>query len=160
MKKALKIVKGLVITLLIFVLAFIAFVLWAWFGVLRGYYNVPNDHKYVTEYDHASMQLVSDDVYNFCKDEKNLQLGVNKYGQIVFQHPYKSMGKMKSLTKNGWKFLDKECEYKHISRTYYLAYIDAADVVRNNGGTEEQAKDVEMLGELLKIYKNSWNKWR
>ena len=160
MKKTMKIVKGVVLALVLLVIAFVVFILWSWFGVLRGYYNVPNDNKYVVEYDHASMQLVSDEVYNFCKDEKKLQLGVNEEGQIVFQHPYKAFGRAKKLTKEGWKFLDKECGYKHLSRTYYLAYIDAAEDVLNNGGTESQANDVKMLGDILKIYKNSWNKWR
>lgn len=160
MKKTLSIVKKVAIALVLVALIVIGLILYAIFGVLMGYYNVPNENKYVTPYDHATMQLISDELYNEIKDEPKLELGINEAGELVFQHPYKAFGKAKSMYKEGWKFLDKECEYKHLSRTFYLAYIDAAPVVAQNGGTDKQVKDVELLGQLFTIYRNSYNKAR
>ena len=74
MKKVLKVLKSSVAALLAINLIFLACICYIWFGVLRGYYNVPNDNKYVTAYDTDS-GLVSDDMLAAFGDEEAYALG-------------------------------------------------------------------------------------
>ncbi len=161
MKKVLKVLKSSVAALLAINLIFLACICYIWFGVLRGYYNVPNDNKYVTAYDTDS-GLVSDDMLAAFGDEKVYALGVNEAGTVVFQHPHKAYKKAIKECKEAKKAIKKEYDLKHMSRTWYIAYIDAGQqyAEEHEEDSPELSEEAQLLSYVLSIYSNSYNKTR
>jgi hypothetical protein len=161
MKKVLKVLKSSVAALLAINLIFLACICYIWFGVLRGYYNVPNDNKYVTAYDTDS-GLVSDDILAAFGDEEAYALGVNEAGNVVFQHPHKAYKKALKECKEAKKAIKKEYDLKHMSRTWYIAYINAGEQFAEQEKEDDLdlAKQALKLSYVLSIYSNSFNKTR
>ncbi len=166
MSKKTKIILGVTLGITgLLMVALLVFILHMYFGVMLPLYNVPNDNKYVTDYDPA-MGLVSQETYDALiaseKAEK-LELGVNDAGEVVFKHPYKAFGRAKKEYKEVWKIADKSekkggLDEKHISRTYYINYIDYMDEVA--AMYPDMAGDAQIYAEILQIYSNSYNKHR
>lgn len=162
MGKIKKFGKIAIIALAIFAiigLAIVVLLLYAWIGVLRPYYDVPRDNKAVVAYDPSS-GLVSQATYDALQNSKKSQkfeLGVNKDGQVVFTHAYKAFGRAKKEYKGSWKYADKELGLKHLSRTFYISYMDEDilnQVVEATGGS---AGDAKIYKEILEIYSHSYN---
>lgn len=147
------------------VVALFVFIIYMYFGVMLPLYNVPNDNKYVTDYD-PSMGLVSQETYaalTASEKAEKLELGVNEAGDVVFKHPYKAFGRAKKEYKDVWKIADKSEKKgglgeKHISRTYYINYIDYMGEV--SAMYPDMAGDAQIYAEILQIYANSYNKHR
>lgn len=160
MKKIFKTLKVAVVAVVIVVIAVIALLCWLFFGVLMPFYNVPNDNKAVAAYN-PEMNLVSQETYDALmasdKAEK-FELGINEAGEVVFVHPYKAFGRAKNEYKAVWKYADKDMDKKHLSRTYYIEYIDfLSDVAAAN---PDMADDARIYAEILEIYSHSYNKHR
>mgnify|MGYP003297585456 FL=1 len=166
MKKSTKMILGVSLGLVgLLMVALIVFILYMYIGVMLPLYNVPNENKYVTDYD-PSMGLVSQATYDALmaseKAEK-LELGVNEAGEVVFKHPYKAFGRAKKEYKEVWKIADMAEKNgglgeKHISRTYYINYIDYMGTVATM--YPDMAGDAQIYAEILQIYSNSYNKHR
>ena len=161
-KKYGKIAIIVLIIVAILAVAIFALILYAFIGVLGPYYNVPNDHKYVTSYDPAS-GLVSQATYDALinsKKAKKLELGVNAAGEVVFKHPYKAFGRAAKEYKKVWKYGDKELKMKHLSRTFYMDYAtdEYAEIVI--GTIPKLTGDANIYQEILEIYSHSYNKHR
>lgn len=158
-KKIGKIAKIAIIAIAVISLAVIVLLLYAWIGVLRPYYDVPKANKAVVEYDPAS-GLVSQATYDALQNSKKSQvfeLGVNEDGQVVFTHAYKAFGRAKKEYKDSWKYADKELKLKHLSRTYYIAYMDDDILNQVVEATNGSAGDAKIYKEILEIYSHSYN---
>lgn len=161
MKKVLKILKSVTSVVLAVSLLFLACICYIWFGVLRGYYNVPNNNKYVAVYQEDS-DLISKDMLAVFSEKEEYALGVNEAGNVVFQHPHKAYKRALKDCKEAKKAIKKKYDLKHMSRTFYVAYIDAGSDYaktekKDNPDLSKQAKE---LSYVLTIYKNSFNKTR
>ena len=165
MKKYLKIAGAGCGVVVVLVIAIIAVLLYLFFGVLMPYYDTPKSYKPVQEYT-QDMGLVSQATYDFLTTSEKAakyELGVNEAGKVVFYHPYKAFGAAKKEFKACWKYADKELGYKHLSRTFYLAYANmgaddiAATIAANEGLTQEQFL---IYKEILTIYQNSYKAHR
>lgn len=166
MKKSTKMILGASLGLVgLLMVALIVFILYMYIGVMLPLYNVPNENKYVADYD-PSMGLVSQATYDALmaseKAEK-LELGVNEAGEVVFKHPYKAFGRAKKEYKEVWKIADMGEKKgglgeKHISRTYYINYIDYMGTVATM--YPDMAGNAQIYAEILQIYSNSYNKHR
>lgn len=160
MKKILKAVKGIVAALLAMVVLFIGVICYIWFGVLRPYYNLPNDLKYVAEYD-VNSGLVDDDVLASFGSEESYKLGVNEEGNVIFINPKDAYKTARKACDDAVDFAHSNYDIKHCSRTYYLAYIDIAEEVQNNpDATAEIKEQAQLFADVLTIYCNSFNKHR
>ncbi|MBO4445611.1 MAG: hypothetical protein IKT04_03160 [Clostridia bacterium] len=161
-KKYGKIAIIVLIILAILGIAIFALLIYAFFGVLMPYYNVPNDNKYVTAYDPGS-GLVSQATYDALinsKKAKKLELGVNKDGQVVFQHPYKAFGRAAREYKAVWKYGDKKLKMKHLSRTFYMDYKTDEVINQIIEANPDLKGDAKIYQEILEIYSHSYNKHR
>ncbi len=151
-------------------LAVFILLLYLFFGVLMPYYNVPNDNKAVYAYNPDS-GLVSEETYTALmaseKAEK-FELGINKDGKVVFVHPYKAFGRAKKEYKAVWQPIDRhadddklgitEKDVNHLSRTFYIQYIDLLPMFAEKN--PDLATDAKVYAEILQIYANSYNKHR
>lgn len=160
MKKVFKILKSVLAATLAAVILFVGLICYVWFGVLRPYYNVPNDNKFVAEYD-VDSKLVPDDALEIFSKKDIYALGVNADGKVVFQHPRKAFEEAESSCRAAKKYEKKAFDLKHMSKTWYLAYIDAGAKVQEdkNASDEVKAQAVE-LSYVLAVYNNSFNKAR
>lgn len=143
-------------------IALIALLLYAWIGILLPFYNVPNENKAVVEYNPDSglvSQATYDALINSNKSDK-FELGVNEDGQVVFVHPYKAFGRAKSEYKNVWKYADKELGLKHLSRTYYIEYMNDDILAQIVEANPDVTGDAKIYKEILEIYSHSYNKHR
>lgn len=143
-------------------LAVVVLVLYGWFGVLLPFYNVPNDNKAVVEYDPSSAlvsQATYDALINSNKSDK-FELGINKDGEVVFVHAYKAFGRAKKEYKDVWKYADKKLGLKHLSRTYYINYMDDDILAQVVEAEKCTAGDAKIYKEILEIYSHSYNKHR
>lgn len=164
-KKAKKIGRTAIIILVIFAIlavAIFALILYAFIGVLGPYYNVPNDKKYVADYDPATavVSQVTYDALTNSKKAKKLELGVNADGQVVFKHPYKAFGRAKKEYKAVWKYGDKDLKLKHLSRTFYTEYMSDEVMNKIMEANPDLKGDAKIYKEILEIYYNSYNKHR
>lgn len=166
MKKSTKMILGASLGLVgLLMVALVVFILYMYIGVMLPLYNVPNENKYVTDYD-PSMGLVSQTTYDaLAASEKaaKLELGVNEAGEVVFKHPYKAFGRAKAEYRPVWRMADKSEDKgglgeKHISRTYYINYIGYMQEVA--AMYPDMAGDAAIYAEILQIYSNSYNKHR
>ncbi len=166
MSKKTKTILGVALGLTgILMVALMVFILYMYFGVMLPLYNVPNENKYVADYDPA-MGLVSQETYDalMASEKANkLELGVNEAGEVVFKHPYKAFGRAKKEYREVWRIADKSekqggLDEKHISRTYYINYIDYMPEVA--AMYPDMAGDAQIYAEILQIYSNSYNKHR
>ena len=72
-------------------------------------------------------------------------------------NPKKAWKAAKKEYKEGRKFVDKKLNYKHSSKTYYMAYIDVAkDIDKNKEATDLQKQRIKEWANFLEIYKNSF----
>ncbi len=160
MKKYLKIAGGALAAVVVVLIAVLVLICYLFFGVLMPFYNVPNENKAVADYN-PEMALVSQQTYNALMDSdkaKKFELGVNEAGEVVFVHPHKAFGRAKKEYKQVWKYADKKMDEKHLSRTYYIEYIDfLPEVAKANPDWKQQC---EIYAEILQIYANSFNKHR
>lgn len=164
MKKVLKYVKIGAIVAAVIGIAIFALILYLYLGVLLPFYNVPNDNKFVADYNPA-MALVSQptlDTLSILTDGNDkLELGINKDGNVVFKHPHKAFKKLKKYYKKPvWKYGDKELKMKHLSKTFYIAYSEEEFVKAAIEANPENEQDIKTYQEILKIYANSFNKHR
>ena len=84
-------------------------------------------------------------------------LGVNQYGDPVFMNPKKAWKAAKKEYKEGRKAGDHKLHLKHSSKTFYMAYIEAAKTVdQNDELTDLQKKRLKEWANFLEIYKNSF----
>ncbi len=166
MSKKTKMILGVTLGLTgVLMVALLVFILYMYFGVMLPLYNVPNENKYVADYD-PSMGLVSQATYDaLIASEKahKLELGVNEAGEVVFKHPYKAFGRAKAEYRPVWRMADKGIDNgglgeKHISRTYYINYIGYMEQVA--AMYPDMAGDAAIYAEILQIYSNSYNKHR
>ncbi len=161
-KKAGKIAVIALIIVAILAVGVLALLIYAFFGVLMPYYNVPNENKYVAEYDPATA-VVSQATYDALtnsKKAKKLELGVNEAGQVVFKHPYKAFGRAKKEYKQVWKYGDKELKMKHLSRTFYIDYTNDDVIAKIIEANPDLSGDAKIYDEILEIYSHSYNKHR
>jgi len=166
LKKITKTVKGVVALLCALCVVFLGLMAFIWFGVLGPYYNAPNDKKATTEltFDEASGK-VDQDVLDFMASSERAekyQLGINDAGDVVFLKPRSAFNAAKKDLKTGWKYVDKDLEVKHLSKTYYVEYIRIADedIDSDENASQEVKDQLHMLSEILKIYYNSYNRHR
>ncbi len=170
MKKYLKMAGAAVGAFAFIGLAIFILLLYLFFGVLMPYYNVPNENKAVTAYNPDS-GLVSQETYDalMASDKADkFELGVNKDGNVVFVHPYKAFGRAKKEYKDVWKPIDKhanddklgitEKDVNHLSRTFYVQYIDLLPMFAEKN--PDLADEAKIYAEILQIYANSYNKHR
>jgi len=160
MKKVGKAVKAALIGVLCFIILFLACMAYIWFGVLQKYYNVPEDKKAVTAYT-QDMGLVDDDVYEFMQNSERAEkyeLGVNKAGDVVFVKPRSAFNAAKKDLKTGWKYVDKELGEKHLSKTFYVRYIEIAEneIDSDKNASKEVKEQLKLLAKIFRIYQNSF----
>ena len=161
-KKYGRIAVIVLIILAILAVAVFALILYAFIGVLGPYYNVPNDHKYVTEYDPGSgiVSQATLEALTNSKKAKKLELGVNEAGEVVFKHPYKAFGRAAKEYKKVWKYGDKKLKMKHLSRTFYIDYMTDDYLAKFTEANPDLAGDAKIYKEILEIYSHSYNKHR
>lgn len=161
MKKYVKIAGAGCAVVVVIAIAIVVLLLWLFFGVLLPYYNTPESYKPVVDYT-QDQGLVSNLTYEYLMNSENsakYALGVNDDGKVVFYHPYKAFGAAKKEFKACWKYADKELDYKHLSRTFYVDYANMsvedieATIAANEGLTMEQ---FTIYKEILTIYQNSY----
>lgn len=166
MSKKTKMILGVALGLTgLIMVALVVFIIYMYFGVMLPLYNVPNDNKYVADYDPAT-GLVSQATYDaLTSSEKaeKLELGINEAGDVVFKHPYKAFGRAKKEYREVWRIADKSEKKgglgeKHISRTYYINYIGYMESVA--AMYPDMSVDAQIYAEILQIYSNSYNKHR
>lgn len=160
MAKVGKIAKGVAIGLVVAIILNIALMAVIWFAGLRKYYKAPEELAAVRDYS-QSEQLISNDVYKqLTSDTENAEayaLGVNKDGDIVFLSPKKAWKAAKKEYKEGRKAGDHALKLKHSSKTFYMAYIEAAKTVDSNDElTDLQKTRLKQWANFLEIYKNSF----
>lgn len=161
MSKVGKIAKGVAIGLVLAIILNIALMAVIWFAGLRKYYKPPKELAAVTTASMADItgKVDEDTLQAFQTSEKSeaYALGVNANGDLVFMNPKKAWKVAKKQFKEGRKFVDKKLNYKHSSKTYYMAYIDVAkDIDKNKEATDLQKKRIKEWANFLEIYKNSF----
>ncbi len=161
MSKVGKIAKGVAIGLVLAIILNIALMAVIWFVGLRKYYKPPKELQAVATASLGDLSgKVSDKtLQQFQNSEKSeaYALGVNANGDIVFMNPKKAWKAAKKEYKEGRKFVDKKLNYKHSSKTYYMAYIDVAkDIDKNKEATDLQKRRIKEWANFLEIYKNSF----
>ena len=124
-----------------------------------GYSAVPNDLEWTQKYDPSS-GLVNEKLYKQMQNSersKKYALAMNDKGDVVFKKPRSAFNAAKKDYKVGWKYVDKDLKEKHISKTYYLRYIEIAKTIdQDKNATKEQKEQLKALAEVLKIYENSY----
>ena len=159
MSKVGKIAKGVAIGLVVAIILNIALMAVIWFAGLRKYYKPPKELAAVTTASMADTvgKVDQKTLDTFAASEKSeaYALGVNKNGDIVFMNPKKAWKAAKKEYKEGRKALDKQ-GLKHSSKTFYMAYIDAAKDLSKYELTDLQKQRVKDWANFLEIYKNSF----
>ncbi len=160
MAKVGKIAKGVAIGLVVAIILNIALMAVIWFAGLRKYYKAPEELAAVRDYA-VSDQLVKKDVLDqFASNPETAEfyaLGVNQKGEPVFLNPKKAWKKAKKEYKEGRKAGDHQLKLKHSSKTFYMAYIEAAKTVDSNSElTDSQKESLKKWANFLEIYKNSF----
>jgi len=161
MSKVGKIAKGVAIGLVLAIILNIALMAVIWFVGLRKYYKPPKELQAVATASLGDLSgKVSDKTLQQFQNSENSEayaLGVNTNGDIVFMNPKKAWKAAKKEYKEGRKFVDKKLNYKHSSKTYYMAYIDVAkDIDKNKEATDLQKRRIKEWANFLEIYKNSF----
>ncbi len=162
MSKVGKIAKGVAIGLVLAIILNIALMAVIWFGGLRKYYKPPEALAAVRTASMAdTVGKVSDSVLKqFASNEETSEayaLGVNQNGDIVFLKPKKAWKAAKKEYKEGRKAGDHELDLKHSSKTFYMAYIEAAKTCDSNDElTDLQKQRLKEWANFLEIYKNSF----
>lgn len=164
MKKAGKIAKSALIAILVVSLLLIAAIPAIWCGALDKYYAVPNDLEYVQDYNPETSTVkngISSDLYKKLttseKYAKKYELGVNANGDVVFKKPRSAFNAVKKEYKSGWKYVDKTLKVKHLSKTYYLKYIELASTIdQDKNATAQEKEDLKTVAAVLTIYERSY----
>ncbi|MBQ1451307.1 MAG: hypothetical protein IIZ22_01430 [Clostridia bacterium] len=103
-KKAGKIAVIALIIVAILAVGVLALLIYAFFGVLMPYYNVPNENKYVAEYDPATA-VVSQATYDALtnsKKQRNLSSASMKPARLFSNTPTRpSAAQRKSTNRSG-----------------------------------------------------------
>ncbi len=161
MKKVFSVIKASIAALLAMCILVVGLLCYVGFGVLLPYYNVPNENKAVAAYD-VNSGLINDDMLAVFQSKDIYELGVNKDGKVVFQHPRKAFKEAKKACKEARKYEDKTYDLKHMSKTAYIAYIDAGKKVINDDSITDKDLKAQAfeLSSVLEIYANSFNRHR
>ncbi|MBR5753345.1 MAG: hypothetical protein IKX83_02545 [Clostridia bacterium] len=160
MSKVGKIAKGVAIGLVLAIILNIALMAVIWFAGLRKYYKPPEALAAVRDYA-VSDQLVKKSVLDqFASNPETKDayaLGVNQNGEPVFLKPKKAWKAAKKEYKEGRKAGDHELDLKHSSKTFYMAYIEAAKTCDSNDElTDLHKQRLKEWANFLEIYKNSF----
>lgn len=163
MSKVGKIAKGVAIGLVLAIILNIALMAVIWFAGLRKYYKPPEELAAVRTYtmeDMESDKVSTATLEQFASNPETSEayaLGVNQYGEPVFLKPKKAWKAAKKEYKEGRKAGDHELDLKHSSKTFYMAYIEAAKTVdKNTELTDSQKASLKKWANFLEIYKNSF----
>ncbi|MCQ2487043.1 MAG: hypothetical protein MJ129_03840 [Clostridia bacterium] len=160
MEKIGKIAKVVAVLLVFAIILYIALMCFMWFGVLRKYYKAPAELAATHDYS-VSSQLISDKDYKILMNNEETAdaytLGVNDKGELVFTAPKAAWKAAKKECKDGIKAEKKAFDLKHRSRTYYMAYIDAAKKLDKTDLEPEEKAQAEKWAIVLDIYKNSFS---
>ena len=163
MSKVGKIAKGVAIGLVLAIILNIALMAVIWFVGLRKYYKPPKELAAVAAYtmeDMESDKVAPKVLEQFASNPETTEayaLGVNQYGDPVFMNPKKAWKAAKKEYKEGRKAGDHKLHLKHSSKTFYMAYIEAAKTVdQNDELTDLQKKRLKEWANFLEIYKNSF----
>ncbi len=162
MSKVGKIAKGVAIGLVIAIILNIALMAVIWFAGLRKYYKAPDELAAVKVATSADLngkvsKKVQEQFASNPDTAEAYELGINANGDVVFTNPKKAWKAAKKEYKEGRKAGDRKLHLKHSSKTFYMAYIEAAENVDDNDElTDLQKKRLKEWANFLEIYKNSF----
>lgn len=163
LKKLKKTTLGVIIAAVAVLLVMIIVVCVNWFGILRKYYNIPDDRK-IDRPNAAAAQMLSQEDQAYLASNENYAVGTNQYGDLVFLHPRKAYTDNKKENKDGRKALRDVYSLKHFSKTWYKGYMDKADDLQvgmtnpknSKKITQDEVTQAHRFGLILTIYSHSF----
>ena len=92
----------------------------------------------------------------FLKINPNFEIGLNKYGDMVFKNPENAFQTLKDKYKDGIKLIKKEFKLPKLKRSNYQLYKTYGWQVSE--GTLSEKAEAKFISRFLDIYENSFKR--